>query len=82
MAEHGKQYVSSGMITTYVNETFKMDITSQKVGKILQSLNIVRTKRRYQGKQQHYIDWNLATMRKIHRRYMVDHSRIQRTFCR
>ena len=78
-AEHGK-YVSSGMITSYVNENNKLDITSQKVGKILASLNIGTTKRRYQGKQQHYIDWNPDTMRKIYNRYMVDRTEYKQLF--
>jgi len=79
-AANGKQYVSSGMITAYVNDNFKMDITSQKVGKILHSLNIVTSKRRYQGKQQHFIDWNLSTMRKLHRRYVVDRTEFKELF--
>jgi hypothetical protein len=70
----GKEYVSAGMITTYLNETIKMDITAQKVGKILKSLNMITIKKRYQGKQQHYITWQPGTMHKIHRRYMVDKS--------
>jgi hypothetical protein len=68
------------MITAYVNENFKMDITSQKVGKILHSLNLETSKRRYSGKQQHYINWNPATMRKIHHRYMVDRTEFQELF--
>ncbi len=79
-AEHGKQYVSSGMITSYINENFKMDITSQKVGKILHSLNFETSKRRYQGKQQHYISWTADTMRKIYRRYMVDQGEFKELF--
>ncbi len=73
-AEHGKNYVSSGMITAYVNENFKMDITSQKVGKVIHSLNFDTSTRRYQGKQQRYINWNSTTMRKLYRRYMVNQS--------
>ncbi len=71
-AEHGKNYVSSGMITAYVNEHFKLDITAQRVGKILTSLNLPTVKKRFQGKHAHYISWNPMTMRKLNRRYMVD----------
>jgi hypothetical protein len=78
--EQGKNYVSSGLICSYINEHFKLDLTSQKVGKILHSLNLVTKKRRYQGKQQHYIEWNPATMRKIHRRYTSDRSDFSELF--
>ncbi len=79
-AEHGKNYVSSGMITSYVNENFKMDITSQKVGRTLHALNLETQKRRYQSKQGHYINWNNISLRKIHRRYIVDRTEFKHLF--
>jgi hypothetical protein len=78
--EQGKNYVSAGMITGYINEKFKMDITAQRIGKIIKSLHLKSTKRRYQGKQQHYIDWNNDTMRKIYRRYTVDPDEFKELF--
>ncbi|MDD5229691.1 MAG: primase C-terminal domain-containing protein [Candidatus Marinimicrobia bacterium] len=79
-AENGKNYVSSGMITAYVNEHFKLDITSQKVGKILHSLNLTTVKKRYQGKHAHYIQWAPATLKKIYRRYTVDPTEFEALF--
>jgi len=79
-AEHGANYVSSGMITEYVNEHFKLDIKTPKVGKILHSLGLDTTKKRYQGKQLHYINWNPITMRKLHRRYMTDRTEFKQLF--
>jgi hypothetical protein len=70
----GRDYVSAGLITNYLNEKMKMDIKSQKVGKILKSLHFVSVKKRYQGVHAHYIIWQPVLMRKIHRRYMADKS--------
>lgn len=78
--ESGKNYISSGMITAYLNENFKMEITSQKVGKVIHSLNLETSKRRSQGKQMHYIIWNNASMRKIHRRYFADREEFKDLF--
>ncbi len=78
--EHGKNYVSSGMITEYANEHYKMDIKAGKVGKIIHSLHLNTNKKRYQGKQAAFIEWVPATMRKLHRRYTVDKTEFQALF--
>ncbi len=57
-----------------------MDIKSQKVGKIIHSLHMTTVKKRYSGKQQHYIVWDPTTMRKIHRRYITDKSEFASLF--
>lgn len=72
--EHGKDYVSAGMITDYCTEHYKLAITAGKVGKVLRSLHLVTSRRRYQKKLAAYINWNPATTRKILRRYVIDKS--------
>jgi hypothetical protein len=78
--EQGRNYISSKMITDYCNENYKLDITPQKVGKILVSLKLLTQKRRVKGVQQHYINWEPSTMRKIHRRYMADKEDFRQLF--
>ena len=78
--EQGRNYISSKMITDHCNENYKLDITPQKVGKILVSLKLLTQKRRVKGVQQHYINWEPSTMRKIHRRYMADKEDFRQLF--
>ena len=71
-AEHGKHYVSSSMICSHLNEKFKMDIKSQRMGKILKSLQMTAHRKHFSGKQQRYVVWDPVIMRKLRRRYIVD----------
>jgi len=69
---NGKDFITTGMVTDYMNENFKKDISNQKVAALLKGLHLRTEKKRYQGRQQRYIKWESDLIVKLHRRYILD----------
>ncbi|MDD4986331.1 MAG: hypothetical protein PHQ43_11195, partial [Dehalococcoidales bacterium] len=71
MMIHGNEYVSPGMIAKSIGDG--KEISSQKVGKVLNSLRIKKTSRRNtEGQRANFIDWDPEIMAKQLRRYVVE----------
>ena len=71
--EQGRQYVTSGLIAAKALEEFKIEIKATSIGRVLDSLNVAKDKRRTpDGKQGRFIHWDETTMRKLRRRYVAN----------
>jgi len=68
----GKDYISSNSIATHLSVEFNLDLTTQKIGRILKSLNIKRERKQGAGQRARYIVWDPRLMRKLLRRYVTE----------
>ena len=67
---HGKDMVSSTLISDCLQEDFKVEKSSVSVGKTLKSLHITRSNRRVAGTRARYLNWDNKLMVKLMRRYL------------
>ncbi len=70
----GKNYVTPGLISSYLQEEYKLDASqanTRRIGKVLNSLKIERVKRKMAGSlAKMFIIWNDSRMAKIKKRYI------------
>lgn len=70
----GKEYVTPGAIKKICEDELNMDISPQRVGKILSSLHIERRRYRHGTVVERCIVWELKTIRKLAKKYCPDFS--------
>ena len=78
--DHGKMYVSSGLIAGLLNEEYKVDIKPGQVGKHLKSMHCHTSNRRAPEGRSRYLDWDEKLMKKLMRRYIPEPEDFDRLF--
>jgi hypothetical protein len=68
----GRDYVTPGAVQKVIKDELNMDITPQRVGKILSSLKVERRKKRLGTSIERVVVWDLKMMKKLARRYISD----------
>lgn len=68
----GEEFVTPGAIKKIAEEEFKLDVTPQRIGRILKSLGITVKLTRVGAIVARYIIWDDQLMRRLASRYVVD----------
>lgn len=70
--EQGIENVTAGAISIFMKDELKIEVTSQKVGRILSTLNLKSDKKWVANKQGRYVKWSDSLMHKLFRKYIID----------